>query len=51
MSETETVATAKASKLHKCAKCGKEFEGSGKRGRPFKLCPKCRAEAAAAKKA
>lgn len=27
---------------HRCTKCGERFEGTGKRGRPFKHCPSCR---------
>jgi DNA-directed RNA polymerase subunit RPC12/RpoP len=34
--------TKKTKTVHKCADCKKEFPGSGKRGRPFKLCPACR---------
>lgn len=29
---------------HRCSTCGKRFEGTGKRGRPHKRCPKCREE-------
>lgn len=28
--------------------CGHDFPGTGKRGRPFRTCPKCRAKEAAA---
>lgn len=28
---------------HCCAECGAWFEGTGKRGRPFRKCPECRA--------
>ena len=41
-----TAVVAKKSKepvVHKCAKCGATFPGSGKRGRPHKFCPACRA--------
>lgn len=24
---------------HRCTTCGKRFEGTGRRGRPFKRCP------------
>lgn len=34
-------------KYHVCQKCGKEFPGTGKRGRPSKYCPECRAAALA----
>lgn len=27
---------------HECAKCHALFDGTGKAGRPHKLCPKCR---------
>lgn len=39
---TAPTVAAKGPKMHKCAKCGAEFAGSGKRGRPNKLCPACR---------
>jgi DNA-directed RNA polymerase subunit RPC12/RpoP len=35
---------------HRCITCGKRFEGTQKRGRPYLRCPECRA-ALAAKKA
>lgn len=34
---------------HRCTACGKRFEGSGKRGRPSKHCPACKARGAKAK--
>ncbi len=27
---------------HRCKTCGKRFEGTGKKGRPFSRCPSCR---------
>lgn len=35
---------AKTKTVHVCAnaECKAEFPGTGKKGRPFKLCPKCR---------
>lgn len=27
---------------HRCNKCQRRFEGTGKRGRPNKYCPTCR---------
>jgi len=32
---------------HRCSSCGHRFEGSGKKGRPFKHCLTCRANRAA----
>jgi len=36
------VPVVKAPKTYTCTKCGVQFAGSGKRGRPSKLCPNCR---------
>lgn len=47
MDETQNTPSApKAVKVHTCANpdCQKQFDGSGRRGRPFKLCPDCRAK-------
>ena len=33
---------AKTNTVHTCAECKKQFPGTGKRGRPHKLCPTCR---------
>lgn len=34
---------------HRCTACGERFPGTGKRGRPHKKCPKCRAKKTAKK--
>lgn len=33
---------AKPVPTHTCKACNKSFPGTGKRGRPFNNCPKCR---------
>lgn len=42
--------TGKTVTTHRCTTCSKRFEGTGKRGRPNKRCPDCRAKRAAAGK-
>lgn len=27
---------------HRCKTCGRRFEGTGRKGRPFSRCPECR---------
>ncbi len=41
------MAKTKTETVHTCANkdCKKQFPGTGKRGRPFKLCPNCRKKA------
>ncbi len=29
---------------HRCRRCKRRFEGTQRRGRPFKTCPECRAK-------
>ena len=39
---TKTTKNKDGKTTHRCTSCGKRFEGTGKRGRPFQHCPKCR---------
>lgn len=41
---TGTVIRKDGVTTHRCTKCKLRFEGTGKRGRPPKHCPKCRKE-------
>lgn len=39
---TKTATSKEGRTTHRCTTCGKRFEGTQKRGRPHKRCPKCR---------
>jgi predicted Zn-ribbon and HTH transcriptional regulator len=41
---TGTAKTKSGITTHRCRTCGRRFEGTGKRGRPFSRCPECRAK-------
>ncbi len=30
---------------HRCRTCGRRFEGTGRKGRPYSRCPECRTRA------
>lgn len=39
---TKTTKSKDGVTTHRCTRCGKRFPGTGRRGRPFKRCEKCR---------
>lgn len=43
---TGTLKTKDGRTTHRCRTCGKRFDGTGQRGRPFKSCPVCRSRIA-----
>lgn len=39
---TKTTRNKEGKTTHRCTKCGKRFEGTQRRGRPFRRCQPCR---------